>query len=62
MNWHKPDEIPKYDSICVIKIVNDTTKTLDYALARFRKNWVYKMNKKVTSQITAWAYINEPVI
>ena len=61
MNWHKYEEKPKYDTLCVIKIVNDTTKKLDYALARFKKVWVYKTERKVTSQITAWAYINEPI-
>lgn len=59
-NWHEASEPPKCDKLCVIRIVNNRNK-IDYQIARFRKVWVYKTDRKVTDQVISWAYINEPL-
>lgn len=59
-NWHEASEPPKYDKLCVIRIANNRNK-IDYQIARFRKAWVYKTDRKVTDQVLSWAYINEPL-
>lgn len=58
-HWHEALELPKYDKLCVIKVVNLKNNKIDYNMARFRKNWVYKTGKIVSDQILSWAYINE---
>ena len=59
-NRHEASESPKYDKLCVIRIANDHSK-IDYQIARFRKFWRYKNDKKVTDKLISWAYINEPL-
>lgn len=58
-NWHEASESPKYDKLCVIRIANNHNK-IDYQIARYRKFWRYKNDKRVTDQVISWAYINEP--
>ena len=57
-NWHDISEQPEHDRLCIIRVANNRKK-LDYQIARFRKNWVYKTDKRVTDQVLSWSYINE---
>ena len=62
MNWHEVKEKPVDSRICVIKVLNDVTKTIDYRLGNHRRLWTLAhTQKRIQEQILAWAYINEPV-
>ena len=60
MNWHPVEEKPQYDKLCVLKIANSQTTTIDYVIGRFKTNWVDKTCKRIHRHVVQWAYINEP--
>lgn len=60
INWHDGSELPKLNSLCIVKVLKRTQITYYIGKINSQGIWVYNSGRnRIPYKIFKWAYINE---